>query len=693
MKIWCVIPVYNHAETLVEVVARAKAYLPVVVVDDGSTDLCKRHLHALDRHGARLVQHERNRGKGAAILTALRLAHQENIDYIITLDADGQHFPEDLPKFINAIENTQEETLFIGCREFQENVPRSSRFGRAVAKFWLRVETGETCEDCQSGFRAYPVEATLKLCCHTRRYAFEAEVLARAAWGGIKLKDIPIQVLYPKQRVSHFSKLWDNLRLTATHTRLVIRRLLPWPARWVVNTPRPRLPVLSLLRHPWRTLKELFTQNSTPLGLAAAAAVGTFIAVLPIFGFHTIVILYVAGRLHLNQLMAVNIQHLFAPPLSPFLCIELGYYLQHHHFLTELSLQTVVKELHLRFLDWLLGGLVLAPIFAVLTGGVVYLIARMVQRRPPKRPAEAHPPGTEESPPPQLLSATRGSSFGFAFFRVLLKCVGLRVTGAFIWPVTFFYALFDREAIRRAAPVLSCCYPDASWPRRFWHAWRLFTNQGRVILLTNYLALTGKDIPIEVESHPDAHPLLHSSGTPVVVVNSHFGAWQPAFTNNHLIQRSITFMDQPDTNPSLNKFQAIRAKEGQVSEIAQGQTPAGGLLMAMDALSRNEMVGMMGDRTMGGAGVAMAFRHSTLRFLNSPWWIAARMHAPVIVFLAGLQWHPLRLVVRFSRPVHLPDAVNRRLREADLHPGLEFYTSELSQMLQRFPDQWFKFED
>ena len=381
MKIWCVIPVYNHADTLVKVVARAQQHLPVVVVDDGSTDLQKRHLRALEKSGARLLRHEVNQGKGAAILTALNLAHQEQIDYIITLDADGQHFPEDLPKFIEAIENTQEETLFIGCRQFQENVPRSSRFGRAFANFWLRIETGETCDDCQSGFRAYPVEATLKLGCHARRYAFEAEVLARAVWGGIKLQNLPIQVFYPKHRISHFDKLRDNLRLTCTHAWLVCRRLLPWPTKWVVQAPKPCLQVLPLLRHPLRSLKELASQNVTPAGLAAAAAVGTLIAVLPIFGLHTVVILYAAARLHLNQVMAFSIQHLFAPPLSPFLCIEVGYYLQHKHFLTEVSLQTAVKELHLRFWDWLIGSLFLAPVFAVLTGTLVFLLASVVIRK------------------------------------------------------------------------------------------------------------------------------------------------------------------------------------------------------------------------------------------------------------------------------------------------------------------------
>ncbi|MBO4620783.1 MAG: DUF2062 domain-containing protein [Victivallales bacterium] len=365
---------------MLKVATRAMEYLPVVVVDDGSTDLHQRHLRALAKLGVRILRHETNFGKGAAILTALHAAAEEQIDYLITLDADGQHFPEDLPKFIQAIQTAGQETLFVGCRAFGEGVPTSSRFGRSFANFWLMVETGESCADCQSGFRAYPVEATLKLGCRARRYAFEAEALARAAWGGIKLQDIPIQVFYPQKRVSHFDKLRDNLRLTCTHAWLVCRRLLPWPAKWVVQAPKPRLQVLPLLRHPLRSLKELASQNVTPAGLAAAAAVGTLIAVLPILGLHTVVILYAAARLHLNQVMAFSIQHFFAPPLSPLLCIEVGYYLQHKHFLTEISLQTAVKELHLRFWDWLIGSLLLAPVFALLTGTVVFLLASLVIR-------------------------------------------------------------------------------------------------------------------------------------------------------------------------------------------------------------------------------------------------------------------------------------------------------------------------
>ena len=94
-----------------------------------------------------------------------------------------------------------------------------------------------------------------------------------------------------------------------------------------------------------------------------------------------LVILYVCIRFRLNKVMALAIQNLYMPPLSPFLCIELGFFLRKGTFLTDLSFDTVLKELHLRLLDWLLGSLILAPLFGVIAGYVTYRIARRIAQK------------------------------------------------------------------------------------------------------------------------------------------------------------------------------------------------------------------------------------------------------------------------------------------------------------------------
>lgn len=377
--LWAALPVYNNRETLRQVVVDCRAILPhVVVVDDGSTDCdVARLLADLD---VTVLTHERNKGKGEAILTASRFVESRGGVYMVTVDTDGQHLPADINNFIPAID-PEEPAIIIGCRDFNTpNVPRSSRFGRAFANFWLLVETGCVVGDCQSGFRAYPVREMNRLTFGGSRYDFEAEVLARGAWAGLGLKTVAIRVIYPKaeERVSSFRPLYDNLWLTHRHALLVLRRLVPLPHRRLV--PARKTFDLSLLRHPAKVLRLLLKENATPQGLALAAAVGMFIAVLPIFFLHTGVILYFAQRLRLNKLVALNIQHLAMPPFVPALCIELGYYLRHGRWLTDLSLATVFKQFSARLYEWLLGSLFIAPLAAILAGGVIYLTALAIRK-------------------------------------------------------------------------------------------------------------------------------------------------------------------------------------------------------------------------------------------------------------------------------------------------------------------------
>jgi len=182
--IWCVIPVYNNAESVHQVVCEAKTFVPnVLVVDDGSTDADVSQL--LADTGVYVVTHEKNMGKGAAILTALEHVSQRGGRYMITMDGDSQHYPSDLLKFISLLQNEDEVVMIIGCREFEsEDIPGKSRFGRKFANFWLRVEAGVSIDDCQSGFRAYPVATIERLKFSGKHYDVDTEILSRAAWAG-----------------------------------------------------------------------------------------------------------------------------------------------------------------------------------------------------------------------------------------------------------------------------------------------------------------------------------------------------------------------------------------------------------------------------------------------------------------------------------------------------------------------------
>ncbi|EAT15878.1 DUF2062 domain-containing protein [Desulfuromonas acetoxidans] len=370
-QILVAIPVYNHAATLRDVVERClQQHDQVLVVDDGSENAVA---SLIDDLPVAVLRHNHNCGKGAAILTAAEYAKQQGMRHLIILDADGQHFPEDLPRFFAAIEQ-EPLAIHVGLRDFTAaDIPGSSRFGRRFSNFWLRVQTGQTLGDVQSGYRAYPLAVFDHLSFSDCHYSFEVEVLVKANWAGVPLRDVPIQVYYApgKARVSHFNKLTDNLRLSWLNTRLCLRSIAPWPHKRLVKRQQPPFS----WRRPVSSLRQLLAQNVSPARIGLAMAVGVLLGALPLIACHTVVTLFVAGFLGLNRYLAVAAGNLCMPPLVPALCIEVGFYLRHGRWLTDISLETLGAQALERVYEWFLGSLLVGPLLAVVVGGLVYVIA------------------------------------------------------------------------------------------------------------------------------------------------------------------------------------------------------------------------------------------------------------------------------------------------------------------------------
>jgi glycosyltransferase involved in cell wall biosynthesis len=379
LTIWCVIPVFNNKSTLRKIAQGCRERLRnVLVVDDGSTD-CNVNIE-LSGLDVTILKHQRNRGKGYAIRTALDFVLRQGAEFMITIDADGQHYPQDLDKFIPVVTDNQ-DSIIIGCRDFsQTNIPPKSKFGRSFSNFWIGLETGVFLKDSQSGFRAYPVEHLSKMKLRGNHYDFEAEVLARGVWAGLKLKEIPVNVYYPeaKHRVSSFRPFLDNLRISLMHSRLIGRRLLPFPYPKLVKAQKASAKI-QILRHPVRLLKQLLEENNTPLGLAVAAGVGMFLGVLPLVSVHLLTIVYVTSRLHLNKIMALAIQNLCTPPFVPIACIELGHFMRSGEWLTGVSVGAIFSSIPEFLWEWFLGSLILAPLLAVIIAVIVYFIGLHIQ--------------------------------------------------------------------------------------------------------------------------------------------------------------------------------------------------------------------------------------------------------------------------------------------------------------------------
>ncbi|MFO8071293.1 MAG: glycosyltransferase family 2 protein [Polyangia bacterium] len=213
MKICAVIPVFDNADTIGEVVRRTRAVMEpdVLVVSDGSGDGSDDAARAA---GAEVVSHERNLGKGRAILTGLEACLERGFTHAVMLDADGQHLPEEIPALLDAAWDNPDK-LIVGERRMDPALtPASSRHGRAISNFWATVDGWRRFRDVQSGFRVYPIEATLALGCREPRFSFEMEVLVRASWAGLGFVHVPVSVCYPNRRSTHFDMRGDNLRFS-----------------------------------------------------------------------------------------------------------------------------------------------------------------------------------------------------------------------------------------------------------------------------------------------------------------------------------------------------------------------------------------------------------------------------------------------------------------------------------------------
>lgn len=225
LKTCVIIPVYNNAGTVKDVVQRALKYCKdVIVVDDGSTDGSSDSLSEL---GAVVICYERNRGKGYALKTGFKAARDRGFERAVTIDADGQHFPEDIPVFVSAIKE-HPDAMLVGSRNLRmENMPGGNTFANKFSNFWFRLQTGVKLPDTQSGFRLYQLNRIGRLRFLTYRYEAELELLVFQCWKGVRMLPVGINVYYPPEgeRVSHFRPFRDFFRISVLNTVLCILAL------------------------------------------------------------------------------------------------------------------------------------------------------------------------------------------------------------------------------------------------------------------------------------------------------------------------------------------------------------------------------------------------------------------------------------------------------------------------------------
>jgi glycosyltransferase involved in cell wall biosynthesis len=232
MNYCAVIPTYNNARTVADIVRRTLAVCTdVIVVNDGSTD---NTLEMLDNVKCEVISYSRNRGKGYALRRGLEAARAAGFDYAVTIDSDRQHSPEEIPQLIKAIGT--EPTLVVGSRNLQaDGMPAGNTFANRFSNFWFRLQTGLRLPDTQTGFRVYPLHNLPCLKLLTYRYESELELLVFSAWRGVNIVPVPVSVSYPADRVSHFRPFYDFFRISILNTVLCLLAIVYGYPRMIIN--------------------------------------------------------------------------------------------------------------------------------------------------------------------------------------------------------------------------------------------------------------------------------------------------------------------------------------------------------------------------------------------------------------------------------------------------------------------------
>ncbi len=313
-KICVLIPTFNNGKTLKRVIEGVLEYTQnIIIVNDGSTDSTSEILKSYSQLS--IINLPQNKGKGNALKLGFRKATELGYHHAITIDSDGQHYPDDIPVFVEALLAENEDVLLIGNRNMsQDGIPKKSSFGNNFSNFWFWFETGIKLQDTQSGYRLYPLKKIPKKY-FTPKFEFEIEIIVRTAWRHVQIKNVPIKVLYdPAERVSHFRPFKDFTRISILNTILVAITLTYIIPRNFINNFRKK----SFKRFVKEDVLESDGSNRVK---AFSVALGIFVGFSPFWGFHTLLVISLSVLFKLNKVLAFVASNVSLPPFIPFIIV------------------------------------------------------------------------------------------------------------------------------------------------------------------------------------------------------------------------------------------------------------------------------------------------------------------------------------------------------------------------------------
>lgn len=366
-----IIPTYNNQKTIGHIVRESLTYTDnIIVVNDRATDDTPTILKQFENK-ITIIHQPKNMGKGIALRTAFKKALELGYHYAITIDSDGQHFPSDFELFLDEIK-LNPDSLIIGARNMNsENVPGGSSFGNKFSNFWYQIETGIKMPDTQSGFRLYPINKMKKIKYFTSRFEFEIEVIVKAAWRGINVTSIPIQIYYAngEERVSHFRPIKDFARISLLNTYLVILAFAWYkPLRFLKGLTPANIKAF--------IVKNIFNEEESIQKKSLSVTVGIFFGIVPIWGYQLVSAIAAAYFFKLNKAIVIITANISIPIFLPFILYaslktgEIVTKQQSSITISTISLENIKSNLYV----YITGACVLSVVLSIFLGIITFVV-------------------------------------------------------------------------------------------------------------------------------------------------------------------------------------------------------------------------------------------------------------------------------------------------------------------------------
>jgi len=380
LKCCVVIPTYNNQLTLASVVQDVLVYTNnIIIVNDGSLDETENILKEFPE----LITFNQpvNQGKGTVLKKGFQLAENAGYKYAITIDSDGQHYADDLDVFLSELEKKGQEDneiLLVGDRNMsQDGIPSKSSSGNKFSNFWYLVVTGNQLYDTQSGYRLYPLEVVNKIPLYTRKFEYEIEIIVKAVWRNVDVKNIPIKVLYQEgeERVSHFRPFADIVRIVILYMWFVMVSFLYIHPRNKYQDFKEKG-----IKKFWN--EDVLKSQEPAHKKAAAIALGVFVGISPFWGLHTLLVFVLAASFKLNKVIAFLFSNISIPPLIPviiYASYQAGSVLTGNGYKWGLSISNfdstskIVESLW----QYILGSIALAAFISLILWIVFYFLFSM----------------------------------------------------------------------------------------------------------------------------------------------------------------------------------------------------------------------------------------------------------------------------------------------------------------------------